>query len=238
MKALFKLLKSDVVLTGLAIFSMLFGAGNLMYPLKVGMESGDALGFGILGFIVTAVILPIAGFIGMMLFNGNYTLFFNRLGKPVGSFLVACCMLVIGPLIALPRITTLSHTMIAPFLPFESLQALSPMSSCLFALIFLGIMFLLTFKENRIVDVLGAVISPLLIISLAIIIIKGLIMPGELIHNSDSSLHVFTSELNYRVSNIRFVGCYFLCLYCSDHFKKQCWQGHSTQPTHACFIGP
>ena len=41
----------DIIATGLAIFAMLFGAGNLMYPIKVGITSGKYNFFGISGFI-------------------------------------------------------------------------------------------------------------------------------------------------------------------------------------------
>ncbi len=203
------LLKSDIVLTGLAIFSMLFGAGNLMLPLKVGMDSGDNLFFGMLGFTLTAVCLPIAGFIGMMLFNGNYNVFFNRLGSPVGSALIFMCMLVIGPIIAIPRITTLSHVMIAPFLPWSFLQEITPYSSFVFSFIFLGITFLLTFKENRIVDILGYLISPLLLLSLSIIIIKGVIMGGALTPSMHSASTIFTKNLLYGYQTLDLLAALF-----------------------------
>ena len=69
----------QIISIGLAIFSMLFGAGNLIYPLQVGMECGDLTLYGITGFILTAVCLPIAGLVCMLLFDGNYKSFFYRL---------------------------------------------------------------------------------------------------------------------------------------------------------------
>ena len=166
---------AQIITVGLAIFSMFFGAGNLMYPLAVGLHSGTNTMYGMMGFILTAVLLPLAGLIGMILFDGNYDLFFNRLGSTAGSIAIFICMLVIGPIIAVPRIVTLSHTMIAPFIPITLLQQNTLLSSFIFALIFLGITFLATFRENRIVDLLGLVISPLLLISLVIIIVKGIL---------------------------------------------------------------
>ncbi len=169
---------SQILTIGLAIFSMFFGAGNLVYPLNVGLSSGQNTMFGIMGFILTAVCLPLAGLVSMILFDGNYQDFFNRMGKTTGPFMIFVCMLVIGPIIAIPRIVTLSHTMIAPFLPFEMLQTVTPHSSFIFALIFLGITYLATFRENRIVDLLGNFVSPALLISLMIIIVRA-IMTAE-----------------------------------------------------------
>jgi len=204
-----KILQSNIVSTGLAIFSMLFGAGNLMYPILVGISSGDKNLYGITGFLITAVLLPIAGFIGMILFNGNYNLFFNRLGKPVGSTMIAICMIIIGPLIAIPRITTLSHVMIAPFLPGALLSTITPTSSFLFSLIFLGITFLLTYKENNIVDILGYIISPALLISLIIIIVKGLMTAEAIIPNHNSALTVFKTNFILGYQTLDLLGAIF-----------------------------
>jgi LIVCS family branched-chain amino acid:cation transporter len=101
-----------IISTGLAIFSMLFGAGNLMYPLQVGMVSGPLTWIGMIGFAITAVCLPIAGLIGMLLFNGDFRAFYYRLGPVAGSILLFISILIIGPMVAIPRITTLSHTII------------------------------------------------------------------------------------------------------------------------------
>lgn len=170
--------QSHIVTTGLAIFSMFFGAGNLMFPLQVGVETGTNVGWGIFGFLITAACLPVMGLLSMILFDGDYKAFFYRLGLPTGSMFILLCMIIIGPLIAIPRIVTLSHVMIAPFIPITLLQTITPLSSFIFSLIFLGTTFLLTYRENNIVDILGYVISPLLLISLTIIIIKGYLYAG------------------------------------------------------------
>lgn len=184
MNAFMKNKPSSYILTvGLAIFSMFFGAGNLMYPLYVGLHAGTQNMYGMMGFLITAVGLPLIGLIAMILFDGDYEKFFGRLGAQLGKFVIFLCMLIIGPMIAIPRIVTLSHEMIAPFLPIATLQEVTPFSSFIFAFIFLGITFLATFRENRIVDLLGKVISPLLLISLLAIIIKGLLTASEPVHD-------------------------------------------------------
>jgi LIVCS family branched-chain amino acid:cation transporter len=165
---------AQIITVGLAIFSMLFGAGNLMYPLNVGLQSGSNTMYGMMGFILTAVCLPLLGLVAMILFDGNYEIFFKRLGDSVGNILIFICMIIIGPGLVIPRIVTLSHTMIAPFLPIPFLQIITLQSSFTFALIFLGITLLATYRENRIVNLLGKVISPLLLLSLIIIIAKGI----------------------------------------------------------------
>ena len=185
---------SYIITVGLAIFSMLFGAGNLVFPLMVGLESGRHTGFGMAGFILTAICLPLMGLIAMIFFDGNYEAFFERLGKKVGGFIIFICMLIIGPVLAIPRIVTLSHTMIAPFIPIGFLQSINPQSSFIFALLFLGITFLATYRENRIVVLLGNVISPLLLISLMVIIIKGMWMAQQPVATSITPFDAFSSN--------------------------------------------
>jgi branched-chain amino acid:cation transporter, LIVCS family len=181
-----------VISTGLAIFSMFFGAGNLMYPIMVGVSSGQHTIAGLLGFLITAVLLPLAGLIAMILFDGDYERFFKRLGNVPGSLLIVACMIIIGPLIAIPRITTLSHIMIAPFIPWDLLKTITPLSSGIFALMFLGITFLATYRENKIVDLLGTIVSPLLLISLTIIIIKGFFTGHVSTTTTDTPWHIFS----------------------------------------------
>jgi LIVCS family branched-chain amino acid:cation transporter len=164
--------KEHIVSMGLAIFSMLFGAGNLICPLQVGMRCGDLTLYGLFGFMLTAVCLPVLGLIGILLFDGNYKSFFYRLGTVVGGLALFVSMMMIGPILAIPRTIALSHIMLAPFLP-SFLGQMSILPSCIFALLFISITFLATCRENKIVPILGNVISPLLLVSLAIIIGVG-----------------------------------------------------------------
>lgn len=193
--------RSGFFAVGLAIFSMLFGAGNLMFPIKVGLESGDKNFFGLLGFLMTAVLLPLIGIVVMILFDGDYKAFFYRLGKVPGFMLILASMIIIGPVIAIPRIVTVSHIMMSPFLP--------AMSSLVFALLFLGITFLFTYKESKIIDVLGKVISPLLLISLFIIIIKGLLTAGTPVPASDTPLRLLWSNLLLGYQTMDLLGAIF-----------------------------
>jgi len=194
-------LGSKLVSTGLAVFSMLFGAGNLIYPIAVGISSGVNNIYGMLGFTITAVFLPIAGLVAMILFDGDYDEFFQRLGKLPGKIVVLVCMIIIGPLLVIPRIVTLSHVMIAPFFP--------QVSPLIFALIFLGVTFLLTFRENKIVDLLGKFISPALLASLAIIIFKGLFGAADKIEASGSPLFVFKENLWRGYETLDLLGAIF-----------------------------
>ena len=69
---------SRIVSTGLAMFAMLFGAGNVVYPLALGRDIGHQVWFGLLGFVLTAVIVPLIGLVSTMLADGDYKLFLGK----------------------------------------------------------------------------------------------------------------------------------------------------------------
>ena len=157
--------KSYIIPTGLAIFSMFFGAGNLMYPINVGRTAANHWIIATLGFLMTATILPLVGLLAIILCNGKYEEFFDKIGKIPGAIAIFACLIFIGPLYAMPRIVGLSSIMIAPFIHVPLI---------IFNILFLGLTFLLTFRESKIIKILGNVISPTLLIALSIIIIKGI----------------------------------------------------------------
>lgn len=54
----------DSIIVGLALFSTMFGAGNLIFPPQIGLADGTLWGWGALGIVLTGVILPVAGLLG------------------------------------------------------------------------------------------------------------------------------------------------------------------------------
>ena len=73
--------KSSILTSGLAIFAMLFGAGNIVFALAVGQFAQDKTLFGTLGLVLSGVVVPLLGLIAMTLFDGNYKNFFERMEK-------------------------------------------------------------------------------------------------------------------------------------------------------------
>lgn len=216
-----------IISTGLAIFSMFFGAGNLMYPLVVGLTSGQYTTFGMMGFLLTAVCLPVLGLIGIILFDGNYHAFFDRLGNTLGNTLLTICMFIIGPVIAIPRIVTLSHTMTAPFIPITFLQESTPLASFIFACVFLGLTFLATYRAKKVVSIIGNVISPLLLVSLITIIIKGIITAQEVITTTETPLSAFTNNTMRGYETLDLLGAIFFTTVIVANLKQSFPQASS-----------
>lgn len=152
--------QSLILKTGLAIFAMLFGSANLIFPMKIGVISGDKTAIGLIGFILSGILIPMAGLMSMVFFNGDYRAFFYRIGKVPGNILIALCMLIIGPLVAMPRIITFSYEIVRPFVG-------NHLSLLLFSTIFSIITFIFTYKKNSLLDSIGKILSPLLLLSLS-----------------------------------------------------------------------
>lgn len=155
-----------IVSIGLAMFSMFFGAGNVVFPLAIGRYAANMNFYAIIGLLLTAVGVPFLGLVALILFDGDYHTFFGRMGKKAGFFLTLLIMTLIGPMAAMPRCIDLSYATLKLYLPTISLYQFS------FCAAFL--IFLLTVKKSKILDILGYLLSPLLVLSLLILIIKGL----------------------------------------------------------------
>lgn len=159
-------LKLETLSIGLAMFSMFFGAGNVIFPLVVGQQAGDKNFYAVMGLILTAVVMPFAGVIAMILFEGNTRQFFGRLGKRPGLLLAFTIIALLGPLGSTPRCIALAYSTLKSSFPGISPIAFSA-SACAVILAF-------SFKKNHILSLLGWVLTPLLLGSLAIIILVGL----------------------------------------------------------------
>lgn len=164
--------KSAVWSTGLAMFSMFFGAGNIVFPLALGQFAQDKSFFGIMGLVLTAVLIPLLGLLSMMLYNGDYRAFFRRVGKVPGFCIMGLILGLIGPFGGIPRCITISFSTLNAF-GFEAIQGVNLMT---FSLLSCLSIFLFTFRPLKIVNLLGYALTPVLLISLAIILVKGLVM--------------------------------------------------------------
>lgn len=194
-------LKSNTVTTGLAMFSMLFGAGNVVFPLALGQFAQDQNFYAILGMLITAVAVPFIGLMSMTLFDGNYHSYFSRIGKVPGFLLTLFLMGLIGPFGATPRTIALSYSTVSIFSPGISLPIFSAVA-CL-------IIFLMTYKQSRILDILGYVLTPILLGSLAIIVVIGFLYSPEALPSTAESMEVFKLGINEGFNTMDLMGALF-----------------------------
>ena len=160
------------------LFSMFFGAGNLIFPAFLGNAAGIEMWISLAGFIITAVGLPILGVIAVGKAGSLNTLStrVHPLFALVFPFLI---YLSIGPGLAIPRAGTVAYEMsIKPFLP-ENLSS-SPMMLLIYTIIFFVIVLYLSLSPSKLVDRFGKLLTPILLVLIAIIFVKALFSPTHL----------------------------------------------------------
>jgi LIVCS family branched-chain amino acid:cation transporter len=163
--------KSEWFFNGLAMFSMFFGAGNIIFPLIVGLNSGPSVFWSLAGLFFTAVMIPFSGLIAMALFNGDYCAFFSKIGKIPGKVLVWSILALIGPFGGIPRCIGLTFSTLK--VNFESLGLFE------FGLVFSMFLFLSTLRKRKVIDLLGYVLTPVLLFFLLMIVLKGVFFSGK-----------------------------------------------------------
>lgn len=144
---------------------MFFGAGNLIFPLIVGREAGLNAPYAILGLGLSAVAFPLLGLIAMMFYRGNLKAFLERLGVFPAALFLLIFNLAQGPLGCMPRLITLMHASLKSYTPDLSLFV--------FSIVISAVVFWLTFRPQKIIDLLGVVLTPLLLLMLAALFVVG-----------------------------------------------------------------
>ena len=158
------------------LFGMFFGAGNLIFPVHLGQLAGSNVIPAMVGFIITAVGIPILGVaaIGMTHSDGLQALA-NKVGKGYSYFFTCLLYLTIGPFFAIPRCATTSFTTgIAPMLGgFSEAAAL-----LIFSAIFFALVLFFSLRPSGITVWIGKIINPLFLAFLAILVISALLNPS------------------------------------------------------------
>ena len=148
-----------LIATSLTLFSMFFGAGNLIFPPIMGASAGTNFGPAMIGFLIGGVALPVISIITIALSGTDMRDLVSRAGKSFGIVFSVMVYLSIGAFYALPRTGAVSFsTAVAPLIGTKSLTA-----SIIFSFIFFGIAFYLCWNPGTIIDNLGKILTPILL---------------------------------------------------------------------------
>ena len=172
-----KLTMRQKILVAGTLFGMFFGAGNLIFPVHLGQLAGRNVIPAIIGFIVTAVGIPIFGVaaIGITHSDGLQTLS-SKVGKGYGIFFTCLLYLTIGPLFAIPRCATVSFTTgVAPMLLDPAKEWLALL---IFSAIFFAFVLFFSLRPGKITVWIGKIINPIFLLFLAVLVIAALTNPG------------------------------------------------------------
>ena len=161
----------DVIVFGFALFAMFFGAGNLIFPPYLGIITGPEWLTAFGGFTFADAGLALLAVMATAKYDGNVIALFKRAGLKLAIVLGCADILCIGPFLAIPRTGATTYEMgIMPLLG-------NTIPIAVFAAIFFIITYVLTIKPSKVVDIVGRVLTPALLIALAVIIVKGIISP-------------------------------------------------------------
>lgn len=169
-----KVLKGqDILALGFMTFALFVGAGNIIFPPIVGLQAGPNVWMAALGFLVTAVGLPVVTVIALAKVGGAMDALSSPIGKFAGTLLAAVCYLSVGPLFATPRTATVSFEVgLAP------LTGESPLALFLYSLVYFVLVFWISLYPGRLLDTVGRFLAPLKIIALAILGIAAFVLPA------------------------------------------------------------
>lgn len=160
----------DILIIGFALFSMFFGAGNLVLPPLLGKNAGDAWAMVTLGFFITAVIIPFFGILAHAKLQGTMYDFGKKV-SPTFSYIYCIIVYVISVALPAPRTASVTHEMaIAPYFSSSSLIT----STVYFLLVFIFVM-----NRSKVLELLGKFLTPLIIFILLAIIFVGVFSPPE-----------------------------------------------------------
>lgn len=151
----------EVWIAGFALFSLFFGAGNLILPPNLGVKAGPDWWIVVFGFITTAIIIPILAIFAHAKLQG--TLYdFGKKVSPIFSTIFCFLIYIIAVAIPSPRTAAVTHEMaIQPF--FDS-------SAIVTSIIYFGLVFIFAINRTRIISLIGQFLTPIIVLILLIII--------------------------------------------------------------------
>lgn len=160
----------DIFVSGLALFAIFFGAGNLIFPPYLGVTTGDGWFATMCGFLLADPVIPILTVFITAFAGGRAVDLGKRVSPGFAKLLSLVAIICIGPAFAIPRTAATTHEVgVMPFFPNAP--------AFITSIVFFGITFALAYKESGVVDIIGKYITPALLIFLVLIIAKAIITP-------------------------------------------------------------
>ena len=159
----------DVLLTGFALFAMLFGAGNLIFPPMLGYETNSSWVPTMLAFTITGVGFPFLGILSVSIVGNGIKDFANRVSPTFSKIFAIISILAIGPMLAIPRTGATAYEITFLYNGMES-----PIYKYIYLICYFGIVILFSLRANKVIERVGKILTPILLILLFLIIIKGI----------------------------------------------------------------
>ncbi|MGM9952935.1 MAG: branched-chain amino acid transport system II carrier protein [Intestinibaculum porci] len=163
--------KKNLLVSGLALFAMFFGAGNLIFPPYLGLMSGTSWPLALLGFIGIEVVMSCLGIYALFYAGDGPEAISNAVGAKAGLLLNTAAIFLTGIIIAAPRTAATTYEMLV-----KPINSHIPLWA--FSIIFFVVVYLLTRKQTSLVDIIGRFLTPVLTICILALIIIGIVSPN------------------------------------------------------------
>ena len=173
--------KRSIIAIGFMLFALFFGAGNLIFPAELGQAAGTNIWTAGLGFLITGVGLPLLGILALAISDSSdLQVLASRVHPVYGLFFTALLYLTIGPFFAAPRTGTVAFEVgIEPFVA----EGHEGIGLFVFSLIFFALVLVFSLYPARMVDNIGKILSPVLVVLLGVLLVTVLVSPMGAIQN-------------------------------------------------------
>ena len=163
----------DVLLTGFALFAMLFGAGNLIFPPMLGYETSSSWIPTMLAFIITGVGFPFLGILSVSIAGNGIKDFANRVSPTFSKIFAIISILAIGPMLAIPRTGATAYE-----ITFLHNGMNNTIYKYIYLICYFGIVILFSLRASKVIERVGKILTTILLLLLFLIIAKGIFFSG------------------------------------------------------------
>lgn len=162
----------DILALSFMTFALFVGAGNIIFPPIIGLQAGPHVWTAALGFLITAVGLPVMTIVALARVGGPMDALSGPIGRTAGGILAAACYLLVGPLFATPRTATASFEAgIAP------LAGDTPLTLFIYTLLYFMVVLVVSLYPGRLLDTVGRFLAPLKILALGVLGVAAFLLP-------------------------------------------------------------
>ncbi len=164
-------------LTGLLLFGMFFGAGNLIFPPALGVLSGENFWPAIVGFVVSGVgIAVVALIVGTLNPKGYVHEISRKISPAFATVYLVALYLAIGPFFAIPRTATTSFEIgIVPLLGDGN----TSLWLFLFTALYFVAAYLIALNPSQILNSIGRILTPVFAILIVVLVVLGFFKFGS-----------------------------------------------------------
>ena len=186
-----KLDHAKLLLVGITLFSMFFGAGNLIFPPYLGYLAGNKSIPAFIGFVITAVVFPVLG-VTAVAKTGGLDQLCNKVHPGFALLFSFAIYLFIGPMLAIPRTASTSYEMFGFLTDRISAGSIFGMDvkfliSIMYSLLFFICAGIVAKRPEKLKDRLGKRLTPILIILILVLFIAGLAHGGSSVNEASAA---------------------------------------------------